>query len=68
MPATVCASCGTTQGPFVRERDFPGLPVCGFPPRSGRHTDAEKSALATACNARRDARFAAVGQATPKRD
>lgn len=30
---TVCACCGTTQGPFVGDRDTPGLRVCGYPPR-----------------------------------
>jgi hypothetical protein len=30
---TVCKNCGTTQGPFVRDRDFPNTPICGFPPR-----------------------------------
>lgn len=30
---TRCANCGTTEGPFVRDPQFPGLPVCGFPPR-----------------------------------
>lgn len=28
-----CACCKTTQGPFVGDRDFPGLRVCGYPPR-----------------------------------
>lgn len=65
MPATVCANCGTTQGPFVRDRESTGLPICGFPPRSGRKSEVERAALVNACNARRDVRFAAPGQADP---
>ena len=65
MPATVCANCGTTQGPFVRDREFPSRPMCGFPPRSGRHSEAERAALTAACNARRDARFAEASGAKP---
>jgi len=30
---TTCKNCGTPQGPFVRDRDFPNTPICGFPPR-----------------------------------
>lgn len=28
-----CACCDTPQGPFVGDRDYPGLRVCGYPPR-----------------------------------
>lgn len=33
---TKCANCGTTEGPFVRDRDNPNLPVCGYPPRQAQ--------------------------------
>jgi hypothetical protein len=40
---TRCSCCGTTQGPFVRDRDLPGRPVCGVPRRvRGRFLPSER--------------------------
>lgn len=37
---TRCSCCGTTEGPFVRDRDLPGRPVFGVPRRARRLLDA----------------------------
>lgn len=40
---TRCSCCGTTQGPFVRDRDLPGRPVCGVARRArGRFLVSER--------------------------
>lgn len=49
-----CATCGTSVGPFARDRDFPGLPVCGYRPR--HHATIElRDRRVKDCLARRDA-------------
>lgn len=37
---TRCSCCRTTDGPFVRDRDLPGRPVCGVPRRARKRLDA----------------------------
>lgn len=53
--ATVCANCGTAQGPFVRDPNFPSLPICGFRP-GARVSPEERRARVSACDARRNQR------------
>lgn len=53
---TVCSSCGTTEGPFVRDRDLPGRPVCGVPRRARLRFDVGERIRG--CLARRAARDA----------
>ncbi len=49
---TVCANCGTSQGPFTRDPDFPGLPVCGFTRRHRADANMKEKRVAE-CNSRR---------------
>ena len=53
--ATVCANCGTTAGPFVRDADTPSKPICGFRP-SHRANVEDKAKRTAECSARRQAR------------
>lgn len=61
---TVCKNCGTTQGPFVRDRDIPNSPSCGIPERKWKDYPDTKTRYAAErkitqeCLARRDMRFA----------
>ena len=63
LGVTRCSCCQTPQGPFVRDRDLPGRPVCGLPPRDRRyyHGDPELEARGRIqdCLARRQALEAA---------
>lgn len=51
---TRCTNCQTTQGPFVRDADLPGHPVCGHR-RRHRATFAEREQRIHECLERRDA-------------
>ena len=53
---TRCSCCQTPHGPFVRDRDLPGRPVCGLAPRErlrGPVVELETRARIQACLARR---------------
>lgn len=67
---TVCTSCGTSQGPFVRDADFPNKPVCGYPPRYRFATPKDKFKAVhdrvRECLSRRDKRY--EQEATPQVD
>jgi hypothetical protein len=52
---TVCANCGTNEGPFIKNLglgDF-GPKVCGFPPRYGNVPEKKREERVRQCNARR---------------
>jgi hypothetical protein len=53
---TVCASCGTNMGPFVKNLGFGdnGPKVCGYPPRYKMNDVKKIEKRVSECNARRE--------------
>jgi hypothetical protein len=49
-----CLSCGTAQGPFIRDAFNPKMPMCGYPPRYKKVTQKMREERIRECLARRE--------------